>query len=126
MTPDERRERIRELALAFPEVEVASQTGVHLKLSVRGRTFGYFLIDHHGDGRVALSCKASDGAREALITAAPGKYFVAAYSSRGWVAIDLDAPDIAPGEVEAFLAESYRLVAPRKLAEAVARQARSD
>ena len=30
-----------------------------MSLQVRKKSFGWFLVDHHGDGRVAINCKGS-------------------------------------------------------------------
>ena len=115
-TAAELREWITDLAAELPEAEVTSQTGQHDKLTVRGRTFAYFLVDHHGDGRVALSVKGAPGVREALTAGGSPRYFVPAYSSRGWFGLDLQAPGTDLEEVRHYLRESYCLVAPKTLA----------
>lgn len=115
-SPAALRERVAAIAHDLPEAEISSQTGQHDKLSVRGKTFAYFLVDHHGDGRVALSLKGAPGVREALTSSDPGRYFVPSYASRGWFGIDLQAPNTDWHEVASYLRESYRLVAPKRLA----------
>jgi hypothetical protein len=89
----------------------------HLRFQVRGRTFAYFLHDHHGDGRVALNCKVPIGDLEALVGSEPERFFVPAYlGARGWIGVRLDLPRVDWKEVEKFVRVSYRLVAPRRLA----------
>ena len=44
--------RVRAVCETFPEVVV--RPGQHHAFLVRGKTFAYFLVDHHGDGRVAI------------------------------------------------------------------------
>ena len=60
---------------ALPEV-TERPSGQHAAFLVRGRTFLYFLDDHHGDGRVALNCKTSPEMRELLIGSDPARHFV--------------------------------------------------
>jgi predicted DNA-binding protein (MmcQ/YjbR family) len=51
----------------------------------------------------------------------PTRYFVPAYlGARGWVGVRLDQEDVDWDEVARFVAVSYRLVAPRRLAAAQA------
>jgi hypothetical protein len=121
MSLEEQRERVSQICLALPEAAVGARTGQHLAFEVRGKKFAYFLVDHHGDGRVAVNCKAAPGVQEALVAADPQRYFVPAYlGARGWVGIDLDAPGTGWAEVAELLRESYRLVAPKRLASRVA------
>jgi hypothetical protein len=50
----ERRARLAEICLALPEATAEGER--HVGFRVHGRTFAYYLDDHHGDGRVALNC----------------------------------------------------------------------
>lgn len=91
--------------------------GAHLRLTVRGKGFGYVMADHHGDGRLAVTCRAPLGVQEALVGSDPEHFFVPAYTGRrGWVGVDLDpaaAPDWA--EVEGLLRQAWEMTAPRTL-----------
>ncbi|MDP9247569.1 MAG: MmcQ/YjbR family DNA-binding protein [Candidatus Dormibacteraeota bacterium] len=103
------------MCLGLPEATVEGEQ--HLRFQVRGRTFAYFLHDHHGDGRVALNCKVPIGDLEALVGSEPERFFVPAYlGARGWIGVRLDLPRVDWKEVEKFVRVSYRLVAPRRLA----------
>ena len=63
----------------------------HTGYRLRGKRFAWLLVDHHGDGRLALALKAPPGEQEALVSADPRRYFVPAYlASRGWVGALLD------------------------------------
>jgi hypothetical protein len=94
-----------------------SRTGQHTAFEVRGRRFAYYLVDHHGDGRVALNVKCPPGVRDARIAADPRRYFIPAYlGAKGWAGYDFDAGDVDWKEVSDLLRESYRLVAPKRLA----------
>jgi hypothetical protein len=115
---EERLGRVREICLGFPEAEEEGE--VHRGFRVRGKTFAWFLDDHHGDGRLALNVKAQPGVQEALVARDPGRFFVPHYvGHRGWVGIRLeDRPDW--DEIADLLEESYRLTAPKRLGAAVA------
>jgi phosphoribosylglycinamide formyltransferase-1 len=112
-------QRLRLVAICETLPEVTSEPADrHVVFRVRGRTFAYFQDDHHGDGRVALVCKVDAGEDEALIGSDPDRYFRSAYSRRGWVSYRLDRPDVAWDLVEELVVDSYRRVAPKRLARA--------
>jgi hypothetical protein len=112
-------DRVRELCLSLPEVIERPSHGAPTWF-VRGKqSFVTFHDDHHGDGRLALWCAASDGAQAGLVAGAPEHYFVPAYvGHRGWVGVRLDRNlewDAIAGAVE----EAYIAVAPKALVDAV-------
>ena len=112
---DDPLSQLRAICLALPEA-AERPSGRHAAFLVRGRTFVYFLDDHHGDGRVALNCKAPPEVREFLVGAEPARYFVPAYlGHRGWIGV---RPDVAIDwdEVADLVTNSYRLIAPKRLA----------
>jgi phosphoribosylglycinamide formyltransferase-1 len=113
--------RLRTVCAELPEAEERpSHDGRHLAFLVRGKTFGYFLNDHHGDGRVALTCKAPPGEQAALIASDPERWFVPAYlGHRGWVGLRLDTASVDWTEAREMLIESYCLTAPKRLAATV-------
>lgn len=53
------RSRVVSLCAALPGVTF--EDGRHVGLSVRGKRFAWLLDDHHGDGRLAFTCKALPG-----------------------------------------------------------------
>lgn len=115
-----RLDLLAEVCLSLPEAQRRELTDQHTAFTVRNRIFAYHLIDHHGDGRVALCCKAGPGENTALVAEDPGRWFMPAYiGPRGWVGLDLDAAPVDWGEVRALVAESYRRVAPKPLARQV-------
>lgn len=119
---DPARDRLAAICLALPEA--TGQGEQHLTFQVRGRTFAYYLDDHQGDGLVALCCKAPPGEAEALIAADPDRFYRPAYlGSKGWVSLRLDGPPVDWVEVAELVTESYRLVAPKRLAALAARSA---
>lgn len=111
-------ERIKRICAGFPEVDV--KTGEHHTFMVRGKKFAYYLVDHHGDGRVALQCKAERGVNEALVATDSGRFFLPPYMAHhGWMALYLDLGPVDWDEIEAFLTDAYRLSAPKTLARQV-------
>jgi hypothetical protein len=113
-TIDRRRKRLVALVEALPEATVTGDR--HLGLFVRKARFGYYLDDHHGDGRVALNCKAAPGVNRELAESYPDRFHVPAYvGPKGWLGLWLDLPAIDWDEIEALITEAYRLAAPRKL-----------
>jgi len=116
---DPRLVRLTEICAALPDAEREIH-GRHAQFRVRGRTFAYFLDDHHGDGRVGLNAKAPEGAAEALIEAEPRRFHRPAYlGHRGWIGLHLDVGEIDWDEVAGVVTESYVLFAPKRLARQV-------
>ncbi len=100
--------------------EATSSPGQHVGFEVRGRRFAWYLDDHHGDGRLALVCKAPPGENAALAAADRARYFMPSYvGPKGWVGVWLDTGSVDWDRVEALVTDSYRLVAPKRLAREV-------
>ena len=117
---DERLKSVSAICLKLPKTE-RKLAGQHAAFSVRKKTFAYFLNNHHGDGIVAVTCKVLPGDNEALIAANPGRFYMPSYvGPRGWVGLRLDVGKVDWEEVEELVRHSYRLIAPKKLAESVA------
>ncbi len=115
MSETERRQRLVDVCAGLPEV-VADGEG-HIRFAVRGKTFAYYLEDHHGDGRIAVCCKAPPGDQEALVATDPERFYLPAYLARyGWISLRLDLPALDWEEVSELVVDSYRLVAPKRLA----------
>jgi hypothetical protein len=116
VSEDRRLVRLSKIALALPEA-AREYNGQHASFQVRGRKFAYFLDDHHGDGMVALSCRAAPGENEALIASDPARYFLPSYvGPRGWVALRLDVGTVDWDEVRELVTDAYLLAAPKRLA----------
>jgi len=99
----------------LPEAELVPVAG-HARLEVRGRRFGWFLVDHHGDGRVAINVKCSAVLSGALKDALPAHYHVPKYVGvHGWIGLWLDVPGMNPMLLADAVAEGYRLAAPKAL-----------
>jgi len=82
------------------------------------KQFAMYLDNHHGDGRLALWCKAAPGAQEELVGSDPAHVFVPPYVGKsGWVGIHLDK-GLGWGVIEGLLFEGYLAVAPKRLVRA--------
>jgi hypothetical protein len=113
---DRRLARLTAIALALPEA-TRKDTGEHAAFLIRSKTFAYFLSDHHGDGIVAVCCKTALGENLEMIAADPARFYLPAYiGPKGWVGLRLDAGEIDWDEVAGLVVDSYRLIAPKKLA----------
>ena len=110
----DRSERLSAICLALPGVTERREGG-HGGFRVRERSFAYFLNDHHGDGRVALACKAPPGAQGILINAEPSRFFVPAYlGARGWLGVRLEG-HVEWGKIAGFMADAYRMTATKTM-----------
>jgi hypothetical protein len=67
------------------------------------------------DGR-AMTFKAAPGVQQALVAADPGRFFIPAYvGHKGWLGARLDV-DQDWTELAGLISDSYRLIAPKRLA----------
>ena len=112
---DKQRARIAKIVKSLPEGE-ANVVGRHMSLEVRKKRFGWFLVDHHEDGRVAVNCKASADMHDMLRRLAPKQFHVPKYmGSKGWIGLWLDGPKLDWAAVELALRGAYEKAAPKKL-----------
>ena len=115
---DDPLERLRAICLALPE---AAERGgvVEHTFRVRDKIFAMFLDNHHGDGRVAMWCKAPPGAQDVLVGSDPARYFVPPYvGHRGWLGVRLDRA-LDWDELAGICEDAYAQVAPPSLLDAV-------
>jgi predicted DNA-binding protein (MmcQ/YjbR family) len=106
---------VREVCLWFPETaEVKSHGSPDFR--VRGKTFATFVVNHHGDGRLALWLAAPPGAQQLYTDAEPEHYFVPPYvGPRGWLGVHLNK-GLGWDSIALRVREAYLTVAPKKLA----------
>jgi hypothetical protein len=119
-TPADALARLGAICLAFPE---AAEGLNHSQpcFEVRGKTFVMFLDNHHGDGRLALWCKAPPGAQAMIVESDPARFFVPPYvGPRGWIGARLDG-DVDWSAIAACVEESYRMTAPKRVLAKLAR-----
>jgi hypothetical protein len=104
------RGRLRAICLALPEA-VEQEAWGDPTWRVRGRIFA---MEKRGDGSPSVWLKAPPGAQEALVAAAPDRFFVPPYvGPKGWIGLRLEPADW--DEVAAHVRTSFRLIAPKRL-----------
>jgi len=115
-----RRERLRTICAALPEVAIEPRGDGHIAFRVRKKIFAYYLFDHHDDGVIAFCCKSSLSEQRRLVKDDPDTFFVPAYlGSKGWVAIRLDLDEVDWETVSELARRAYQDTAPKKLAAAI-------
>jgi predicted DNA-binding protein (MmcQ/YjbR family) len=108
--------KLRPICLSLPGTEEVEAWG-HPTFRIGGKIFAGFGAD---EKQATMSVKTSLEMQASLV-ASDDRYKIAAYVGKhGWVELDLSAR-VDWGEVEALVRESYRLVAPAKLARPRAR-----
>jgi predicted DNA-binding protein (MmcQ/YjbR family) len=113
-----RRARIIALVESLPGASATPVGDGHLSFEVGGRRFGYYLHNHHGDGRVAINCKAEQEANKILVNFGPDRFHIPAYlGSRGWIGLWIDLPHVNWDEIESVITDGYRLTARKRLVE---------
>lgn len=107
--------RLATVVADLPGVVVAEAYG-HVEYLLARKKIAWLLVDHHGDGRLALWVKAPRGEQEALVAADPARFFVPPYlGPSGWVAVNVDGssqPDWA--EVSALVVQAWRMSAGKR------------
>ncbi len=115
---------LRAICLAFPEAAEQGFGGHESSptFRVRDKIFAMFTDDHHGDGRVAVWCKAPHGAQEVMVGSDPERFFVPPYvGPKGWIGVRLDRP-VDWDQLAGLVEESYRMTAPRRLLKELSQQ----
>ena len=111
-------ERLTEICRDLPECDISGDQ--HHNLTVAGKTIGWHTVDHHGDGRISLSVRASKGENEALVASDPEVFFMPPYVARhGYVGIYLDRPKVDWDEVRELVTDAYLIAAPKRLSKLV-------
>jgi predicted DNA-binding protein (MmcQ/YjbR family) len=104
--------RLREICTALPEVEERSFGG-HTAPAYRVRDKLFVMTSEDG---TYMTFKAGPGVQEALVSAEPERFFVPKYvGSKGWVGARLDV-EHDWDELAELVVDSYRLIAPKRLA----------
>ncbi len=109
---------MRSICLALPEVH-ERPFGGHTAPAFRVRDKLFVITSEDG---ASMTMKAPRGAQHVLVASDPERFFVPKYvGPKGWVGVRLDlrtAPDWE--EMAEMMAESYCLIAPKRLAALVA------
>ena len=116
--------RVRAICLALPEAEERSFGG-HTAPAFRVREKLFVMTSEDG---TSMTMKAPAGAQHVLVAPEPARFFVPKYvGPKGWIGVRLDlseAPDW--DEMAEMIAESYCLIAPKRLAALVPVPASAD
>jgi hypothetical protein len=108
--------RLRRICLGLPETTERLSHGEPTWFVRDKKVFVTFDNNHHEAGRIGLWCAAPPGAQEALVDAAPHRFYRPPYvGHRGWLGVRLDV-DVDWPEIEALVRDAYRVVAPKTLA----------
>ncbi len=102
---------LRELGLAYPGVHLKSPWPGHLDLAVNDKTFAYLSVEGEP---FSISCKLPTSAAVALMLphAQPTPYGL---GKSGWVSITFPDGKVPIEMLKAWIDESYRAQAPKKL-----------
>jgi predicted DNA-binding protein (MmcQ/YjbR family) len=110
-----RLQRIRAISLAFPEA-VEKPFGGHTSAPAFRVRDKFFVMC--SEDASTFNCKAPVGAQAILLGSDPERFFMPKYvGPKGWIGVRLDLrrqPDW--DEVAELIAESYCLIAPKRLA----------
>lgn len=103
-----------ELLTALPETEQTTAHGSPV-FKVAGKTYAYWAVNHHGDGRLAIWLATPPGQQATLVAEDPDRFFVPPYVGvKGHVGISLDQePPWA--QVSALVHSAWRHQAPARL-----------
>lgn len=120
MNRDALLERVSAICLALPEASTKMSHGAHAFQVAGKKMFAYFTDEGHHNAPISITVKTSGRDEQAmLLEADPDLYYMPAYIGvSGWIGINLvrdEAPDW--DHIEDRVRQSYRLAAPRKLAD---------
>ncbi|MDX2165785.1 MAG: MmcQ/YjbR family DNA-binding protein [Deltaproteobacteria bacterium] len=117
VTRPELLDRIRALVARLPETSEKLAWGeATFRVGKAEKMFAMFSDNHHGDGRIAILCKAPPGVHEMLVEAEPERFFRPPYvGPSGWIGIRVDGRVVDWEEVADFLADAWRMTASRSL-----------
>ncbi|NJN50645.1 MAG: MmcQ/YjbR family DNA-binding protein [Gammaproteobacteria bacterium] len=108
-------EAVREVCLYLPETEEVMSRGSPDFRVVGGKTFATYVLNHHGDGRIALWLAAAPGAQQFHVERSSKHYFVPPYvGPRGWLGVNLNT-GLDWRKVAERVREAYLAIAPRRL-----------
>jgi hypothetical protein len=111
------RERVVSIVESF-DGATATPVLSHVKLQWGKKLIGWYMEDHHGNGRVELQVRGVPGRSQQLVAGNPDVYFIPSYhGKKGNIGVWLDVPSRdAPGldwdQIEQILREAYAIARP--------------
>lgn len=106
---------VREICLSFPQTEEVMSHGSADFRITGGKTFATYVINHHGDGHLALWLRSPPGAQSLNVDGEPDYFYVPPYvGPKGWLGVDLDK-GLSWYRVADLVREAYVEVAPKSL-----------
>jgi len=109
---------VRELCLSYPESEEVKPRGSP-DFRAQGKSFAIFVVNHHGDERVALWLHSPAGVQRLYTEINPDVYFVPPYvGPRGWLGVELNK-GLAWEEIARRVWEAFQNAVPAALANSV-------
>lgn len=111
------RQRVIDIVQSF-EGATATPVLQHLKLQFGKKLIGWYMENHHGNGRVELQIRGLHGRSQQLVEEDPAVYFIPSYhGKKGNIGIWLDvptreAPSVDWDQIAQLLLEAYGMVNP--------------
>jgi phosphoribosylglycinamide formyltransferase-1/phosphoribosylamine--glycine ligase/phosphoribosylglycinamide formyltransferase/phosphoribosylformylglycinamidine cyclo-ligase len=117
--PDADLARIRSLCLSQPRGVEKVSHGMPVFFIEKGKTFAWFIHNHHGNGITAVALKTSGPEEQAmLVEAEPELFYRPAYlAPSGWIGLRLDVEATDWDQIEARIEQSWGLAATPRLRE---------
>ncbi len=108
---DDLLKELRAFGLAYPGAHTKSPWPGHLDLAVKDKTFAYLSLEGEP---LAISCKLPQSSAMALMLpfCKPTAYGL---GKSGWVSATFEDADVDVAMLKAWIDESYRAQAPKKL-----------
>ena len=109
-----RLKKLRELCRKLPQATEKEAWG-DPTFRVKDKIFAMQKGNYDG-GRPSVWLKLGPGGQQHLVRSEPALYFVPPYvGSKGWVGAWLDGRNVPWARIGELIAESYRLIAPKRL-----------
>ncbi|MCA0360801.1 MAG: MmcQ/YjbR family DNA-binding protein [Armatimonadetes bacterium] len=91
---DEIRARLLAPFAELPEAAI-EEVGPHVRMTVRGKTVGWAMENHHGNQRLEIHFKATREMQASVVDQDPRVLFIPpTVGHRGWVGAWLDLPEV--------------------------------
>jgi hypothetical protein len=109
--------KLRKICMSLPDAYEKEAWGEPtFRAGEKGKMFAQFSNNHHEDGHIGVWCPSDYDARDMLVNAHPQWFYVPPYQGpKGWIAIELSAPDLDWDLAREVIVDAYRMVAHKKL-----------